>query len=143
MIDPQKELQGAFAELVFFALDHAVESVRSSGGPLTPFVVTEAEGQERRLSRYAAARLEESLAHARAAALSGSGAVDRWVLAWDGYLTPKGGERTDAIYVEAGQRGKAYTLVLAQRYRRGANGFEGVGNAAFLGEGTLLKQVRH
>jgi hypothetical protein len=74
-------------ELVFAALDHGIGSVSSSGGPLIPFILTEDE-EGRRLARFVAETLEESLAQARRQAAS-SDAV-RVAIAYDGYLTVEG-----------------------------------------------------
>jgi hypothetical protein len=137
MFDPKAELQGPFADLLFLALDHAVDSIRGSEGPLIPFVMSEAQGK-RALQRYVAERLEDSVARARVAARQLAAEADRWALAWDGYLTHKETGRTDALFVEAGQRGKGFTVLMAQRYRRSASGFETIGNPTLCGEGDLL-----
>lgn len=59
----------ALSDLVFFGLDHGVDSVRE-GGPLVPFAVVERDGS-RELARTVATTLEEGLArgveHVRAA----------------------------------------------------------------------------
>ena len=52
------QMSEEFADLVFFALDHGVDSVRASSGPLIPFVVVEQDGK-RELHRFATQRLEE------------------------------------------------------------------------------------
>jgi hypothetical protein len=122
-------------DLVFAALDHGVESVKD-GGPLIPFVVTDsAEGRD--LTRFAAETLEEGQEQARRHA-SSSGA-DRVAVAYDGYLTVEGA-RSDAVFVEAQERGTASSVLFAQRYRPGGRlrGFATVGNAAFAGEGDGL-----
>jgi hypothetical protein len=59
MTEPNPKLM----DIIFLALDHGIESVRSSGGPLTPFVIT--QGSERNLTRCASEKLEEALANAR------------------------------------------------------------------------------
>jgi hypothetical protein len=48
-------------DVIFLALDHGIESVKSSGGPLIPFVVT--EGSERKLDVFVLEQLEEALAN--------------------------------------------------------------------------------
>ena len=89
-------------ELVFVALDHGIDSV-TEGGPLIPFALTEtSDGRD--LTRFATETLEEGQAlardHVRAAG------ADRAAIAYDGYLTVEG-DRNDAIFVEAQERGKA------------------------------------
>lgn len=46
------------------------------------------------------------------------------------------GERSDAILVEAQERGTTISVVFAQRYR--PEPFEPVGNTAFVGPGASL-----
>jgi len=46
------EMNEKFADLVFLALDHGVESVRESGGPLVPFVMF-VHNDELMLQRFA------------------------------------------------------------------------------------------
>lgn len=122
-------------ELVFAALDHGVESV-TDGGPLVPFVLVEgAEGRE--LTRFVADTLEEGQARAREhAAASGA---ERVAVAYDGYLTVQG-ERSDAVFVEAQERGTDATAIFAQRYRPGGRlrKFSTIGNATFAGEGDAF-----
>jgi hypothetical protein len=123
-------------DLAFMALDHGVGSV-AQAGQLTPFVVTEVAG-ERRLSRFAAERLEEGLAYARAFAREADDA-QRVAVVYDGYLT-LAGERSDAVYVEAQERGAETAVVLAQRYRPAGRfkKFATIGNPGLLGPGDPL-----
>ena len=122
-------------ELVFVALDHGIESV-ADGGPLIPFAVMEtADGRE--LVRFAAETLEDGHAQARQHVQSGDAL--RVAIAHDGFLTVEG-ERSDAILVEAQERGQGTSLVFAQRYRPGGRfkKFAPVGNAAFVAGGDSL-----
>jgi hypothetical protein len=101
----------ALADLAFFALDHAVESVVDSGGPLVPFVVVERDGA-RSLTRGVAETLEAGL---QAVQRMADDVVDgRTVVAFDGYLTTDEG-RFDAVHVEA-REPSGQMLQLAQRY---------------------------
>ena len=120
-------------ELVFVALDHGIESV-ADGGPLIPFAVI-ADGRE--LVRFAAETLEDGHAQARQHVRSGDAL--RVAIAHDGYLTVEG-ERSDAVLVEAEERGQGTSLVFAQRYRPGGRfkKFATVGNAAFVASGDSL-----
>lgn len=122
-------------EVVFAALDHGIESVRD-GGPVIPFVLAERAGG-RDLTRFAAETLEE--AHAQARQHAGSSDADRVVVAYDGYLTVAG-ERSDAVFVEAQERGSESSVIFAQRYRPGGRlrRFGTIGNAAFAGDGDGL-----
>lgn len=124
-------------ELVFAALDHGIDSV-SEGGPLMPFVLADVD-EGRTLTRFAAERLEEGVAQARSQARE-SPEAKRIAVAYDGYLTVEG-ERSDAVFVEAQERGAASSVVFAQRYRPGGRfrKLSTIGNAAFIeaGEGLL------
>jgi hypothetical protein len=125
-------------DLAFAALDHGIDSVRESGGPLIPFVMTESGG-DRRVDRFASELLEEALAqaiaHVRAVK---SEAGTRHVLAYDGYVKLPTGERSDAIYAEGVEADSAVVMGLAQRYRpkRPLRKFEAVGNPMLLPPGT-------
>jgi hypothetical protein len=124
-------------ELAFFALDHGVESVRE-GGPLIPFAVTEtAAGRD--LSRFMAETLEQGQEEARRHVRSQPDA-DRVAVAYDGYATIEG-ERSDAIFVEAHERGQPASVIILQRYRpRGRlKKFDTIGNPALAGEAAPLR----
>lgn len=122
----------ALVELAFAALDHGLESVRDGDGPLVPFALTEgAEG--RHLTRFAAELLEQGQEEARRHVRESD--AERVALAYDGYLSVEG-ERSDAILVEAQERGTTISVVFAQRYR--PEPFEPVGNTAFVGPGASL-----
>ena len=83
------EMSEKFADLVFFALDHGVNSVRDSGGPLIPFVVYEQDG-ELKLQRFVTERLEEGPEQAREAIAASPENVAAYALAYDGYITIEG-----------------------------------------------------
>ena len=104
-------------DLAFAALDHGVDSVRESGGPLIPFVMSESAA-DRRVDRFASQLLEEAVAqgvtHVQAVR---SQPGSRRVLVYDGYLTLPTGERFDAIYAEGVEADSAVVMGLAQRYR--------------------------
>ena len=125
----------ALMELVFVALDHGIDSV-TEGGPLIPFALTEtSDGRD--LTRFAPGTLEEGQAlardHVRAAG------AERAAIAYDGYLTVEG-DRNDAIFVEAQERGQSDSVMFAQRYRPGGRfkKFATIGNAAFVERGESL-----
>jgi hypothetical protein len=116
-------------DLAFFALDHGIDSVHA-GGQLIAFAVIETD-RGRELARFATERLEEGPAAARKRVANTEDAI-RAAVVYDGYLTIEG-DRTDAVFVEAYERGAPTTLVFAQRYRT-APRFETIGNAAFVDE---------
>ena len=84
-------------ELVFFALDHGINSIRG-GGPLIPFLIT--QGRERNLMRFVTERLEYGVKKAQEAAASLDATINQYAIAYDGYLTIEG-TKYDAILVEA------------------------------------------
>jgi hypothetical protein len=123
-------------ELAFRALDLGIKSVRE-GGPLIPFAMTDAPGGGE-ITTFATELLEEGQEEARRHVRE-EGAADRVAIAYDGYLSVEG-DRSDAILVEAQERGMTTCLVFAQRYKPAGrlSPFESVGNAAFVGPGASL-----
>ena len=102
--------------LAFTALEHALDSVVSSGSDLVPFVVREHAGQ-RTLHRYfGSSRLEENAAAARRS-VKDEPVPDRAALAWDGFMTTPEG-RQDAVFVESYEHGTPAGFIVAQRYQR-------------------------
>jgi hypothetical protein len=99
-INPSEE----FASFFFLAIDHGFDSIESGGGPLTPFAMTVSASGEKSLHRFAADRLEQGLEMARSHVAANRESVSKYAIAWDGYVTLRG-KRTDAILVEAGERG--------------------------------------
>jgi hypothetical protein len=132
------QMSEKFADLVFLALDHGVDSVRASGGPLTPFIVVEQDGK-RELHRFATERLEEGQQRAREAVAALPPSATAYALAYDGYITVQG-TKFDAILVEASERGRPAGVRMAQRYtpKKFLRSFQTVGNPALLGECETL-----
>jgi hypothetical protein len=128
------QMSALLADLAFLALDHGVDSVRASGGPLTPFVAFEKDGK-RELHRFAAELLEDAQQRAREFIHAFPPSVTAYALAYDGYLTFQG-TKFDAILVEASERGRPAGVRMAQRYipKEQSRDFETVGNPALLGE---------
>ena len=122
-----------FADLVFLALDHGIDSVRASGGPLIPFIVVEQDGK-RELHRFATERLEEGQQRAREAIAASPQTATAYAMAYDGYITVQG-VKFDAILVEASERGRPAGVRMAQRYtpKNSLRDFQTVGNPALLG----------
>lgn len=134
------QMSEKFADLVFLALDHGVESVRASGGPLIPFVVVEQDGK-RELHRFATELLEEGKQRAREAVAALPPSATAYAMVYDGYITVQG-TKFDAILVEASERGRPAGVRMAQRYtpKKFLRSFQTVGNPALLGEcETLLR----
>jgi hypothetical protein len=132
-INPSEE----FASFFFLAIDHGFDSIESGGGPLTPFAMTVSASGEKSLHRFAADRLEQGLEMARSHVAANRESVSKYAIAWDGYVT-LGGKRTDAILVEAAERGDNRALLFCQRYRHVKRGLlrrthaERIGNPALI-----------
>jgi hypothetical protein len=122
-------------ELINLALDHGIDSVRASGGPLTPFLMTQGRGKPA-LRRFVTGSLERSREMAQEAAGQLPKRTTLYAMASDGYLSTGKG-RVDAILVEAGERKQATGFLFAQRYRpqRGKRKF------AVVGKPAIVKQV--
>jgi hypothetical protein len=131
------EYSEELVELAFMALDHAIDSVVSSGTDLVPFVIREQAGQ-RSLQRYLVGnQLEAGVAAARQS-IKEEPLPDRVAVAWDGYMTTSEG-RQEAVFVESYENGTPAGFVMAQRYQRA--GFlkkkrESVGNPALVEKNT-------
>jgi hypothetical protein len=128
-LDAPEELM----ELVFFAMDYGIDNVRG-GGALVPFLVTVDESG-RTLHRLALPRLEEGVEKGRKMISQLDGRTIRYALTYDGYFTRPGGERLDAIFVEAADCGRP-TYIFAQQYRpkRFLRNLQVLGNIAFAGK---------
>lgn len=131
----QPQMSQRLEDIAFLALDHGIESIKDGAEPLIPFVISEQPDGKRKLDRYFADTLEESLARARRAVSELPSGTTAYALAHDGYITINGNKH-DAILVEASERGRTRAVQLAQRYipKTAQQSFERVGNAAFIGE---------
>ncbi|HEU4668435.1 MAG TPA: hypothetical protein VFS79_12315 [Arthrobacter sp.] len=132
-----EEYSEELVKLAFMALDHAIDSVVSSGTDLVPFVIREQAGQ-RSMQRYLAEnQLEAGIAAARQS-VKEEPLPDRVAVAWDGYITTSAG-RQEAVFVESYEHGTPAGFIMAQRYQR--TGFlkkkrESVGNPALVEKNT-------
>jgi hypothetical protein len=134
---PQQQLQMSqrLADIAFFSLDHGIYSIQDGDGPLIPFVISENPDGKRKLDRYMADSLEESVAQARLAVSRLPSDVTAYAIAHDGYITLEG-TKYDAILVEASERGRTGAVIMAQRYiqKTAQQSFQRVGNPALLRE---------
>lgn len=123
----------AMVGLLFNALDHGIDSVKAAGGPLIPFVMYDTGG-EVHLVRMVTEKLEDGPIQCRDLVRQLPDTAQRYALAFDGYITIAD-ERTDAIVVEAGERGMPQGVRFAQCYRpkRGFfSRFSTLGNPKYL-----------
>ena len=110
------EYSEELVNLAFMALDHAIDSVVSSGTDLVRFVIREHGGQ-RNLQRYLVeGHLEAGVAAARQS-VKEEPLPDRVAIAWDGYMTTSEG-RQEAVFVESYEHGTPAGFIMAQRYQR-------------------------
>lgn len=106
-------LSDGLFELASFGIDAALENIRD-GSSLVPFLLEHAA--ETTLQLWMADTLEESVALACAAAGRLDVSVSAYVIVYDGYITVDG-ERHDAVYAEAAERGAETGFLVAQRYK--------------------------
>jgi hypothetical protein len=113
------DLSPASADVIFEALDYAVENAGISEQGFTPFAFLDsAEG--RQLLRFVAGDgndLAGSLAAGRESLQVVEPDVTCVALAWDGFLTYQG-QRSEAVFVEGCEMGRDKGVLLAQRYVR-------------------------
>jgi hypothetical protein len=117
-------------ELVFTALDYALENAQISEEPFTPFSFARREDGTATLTRFAvdvATDIPETLEAARKHLESAEPGTTAITLAYDGYTTYEG-HRTEAVFIEAHQLNLTRTLILTQRYLRTNNEVHPLGN---------------
>src|SRR5260221_7240016 len=114
---PALEPSDKLWNLIYFALDYGIDSVRRSGSTLITFLVVDSH-ERRSLIRFVAEENEKSVEQARLAA-HGLDAAYAYAIAFDAYLALDG-ERTDTILVEAAEGSDSAPLRIAQCYRPGA-----------------------
>jgi hypothetical protein len=107
-------------ELVFTALDYALENAQLSDQPFTPFSFARREDGTATLTRFAVAPgtdVPETIDAAREYLATVEAGTMAITLAYDGYTTYEG-QRTEAVFIEAHQLDLDRALILAQRYLR-------------------------
>lgn len=134
MID-LKNANKKLVDLIFFALDHGIDSVKS-GNPLIPFVVAETDGKKT-LNRFVPgdfSKMEECLQKAQEYISKLNPLPDFIAITFDGRVTIQG-EKTDAIMVRGFDKTQTEGFVFGQRYKPKAflRKFSTIGNAGYLG----------
>lgn len=117
-------------ELVFTALDYALENAQLSEQPFTPFSFAQHENGETTLTRFAvdpATDVPETLDQARKHLETVGPGTTAITLAYDGYTTYEG-QRTEAVFVETHQLTLSRAFVLTQRYLRTDGEIETLGD---------------
>jgi len=103
-------------DLMFMALDHAIESIKDLS-PLIPFVITLNTIGEKNLHRFVHEMMEESVAAAKEHINNSKNELNAYAIAWDGFLTVDG-QKWDAVLIEAGEAKSEKGALLAQRYEK-------------------------
>jgi len=124
-------------EFMFTALDHGVDSIKNSGGPLIPFILTSING-DKKLQRFVTKRIEEGQTLAKEYLLNMSPEPYFAVITYDGYVTIEG-EKFDSVMIEGYDKNDDSVYLLAQRYKpkKLLKKFSLIGNPAFIG--TTIK----
>lgn len=133
VVEPSDELMAA----VWEAVEHGMDMIQVSGGPLRPFLF-QWRGKERKQSVLMGESMEDSVAMGKEIARDADERVDGCVLAWDGYVTIAGA-RSDALSFQAYERGDTVSHLLVQRYEPSpARHFRARGNVALIGQEAPL-----
>jgi len=139
------DLDPEFIDFIFGGLDHGIYSIKDTGGPLIPFLMTKT-GDVEDLKRFMAKTLEESIKKAEEALHAMHPKPDYALIAFDGYLTREG-TKFDAIYVKAFDKTVNEGFEFCQCYVPAENGegIEPVGNAGFTGKtiNMLMADTSH
>ena len=127
------EAKQELIDLIFIGLDHGIDSIKDSGGPLVPFVITDTSG-ERKIMRFVTENLEEGPVKARQHLTELIDKPNFAVIVYDGYITVKD-KKFDAVLAQGYDRDDVTSYMLAQRYqpKKLLSKFKTIGNAAFLG----------
>jgi hypothetical protein len=113
------ELTQALNVVVESAIAECVRAKASSGFPY-PFVML--DGPSGKLFTEIVSNAADRMDLARGVVRKKAAGHERYVIAYDGVLTRKGGGTLDAFILECGERGQAQGLILFQRYARGEDG---------------------
>ena len=102
-------------DLIFEALDHAVQSVANTNGPLIPFAILESAAGERTLARFTTGRnADEARQHAQSHVAQAADCA-KYAIASDGTIT-ESGQRIPVVMVEAGEQDGEHGFSFVQRF---------------------------
>lgn len=142
-VTPLDDLSPASTDLIFAALDHAVDNAGISGDGFIPFAFFDGSNG-RSMTRFVSGDggdLSECLAAGRESVRVVDSDVTCVALAWDGYLTYQG-RRGEAVFVEGYEVGRDKGVLLAQRYTRVGGNLTVQGNPVLVGEPSPLVRDR-
>lgn len=126
-------------DLIFFGLDHGIESIKG-GGPLITFAISVINGQ-RKLERFVTERLEDGEKKAKEHLKNLNPNPEYAIIVYDGFVTIEG-KKYDAVLAKGFDKNQKEGYILAQRYTPKAflRSLKTIGNAAFIGnEPNILK----
>ncbi|MFE1318241.1 hypothetical protein [Kitasatospora phosalacinea] len=126
-------MSDAAKELLFAALDYAVENAEISEDGFVPFAMHDGADGTRGLTRFVAEGQAEGVQAGREALATVPEGTRAVALAWDGYVTYED-RRTEAVFVEAQEVGAAAGVLFLQRYLRVDGKVETLGNPLLHGE---------
>ena len=123
-----------FMDFMFSGLDHGIDSIRDSGGPLVPFIMIQT-GDKKELKRFVTEQYEEGVAAGEKTLTEMTSKADFGLIAFDGFITWEE-KKYDAIIVKAFDKTQDEGFQFCQRYipKEDGNGIEPIGNSAFLGK---------
>jgi len=123
-----------FMDFIFSGLDHAIYSIRDTGGPLIPFIMIQT-GEKKELKRFVTEKYEDRPLMAEQHIKTSSPKPDFALIAFDGYITWEN-KKYDAVIVRAFDRKQDEGFTFSQRYHRKqtGEGIEPTGNSAFIGK---------
>jgi len=104
-------------DIAFLALDHGVSIIEKNQGPLIPFAIVNEKSGEKKLEAFAIEPTGEGLNYAKKHIDENAANIERYAIAWDGYVTIEG-TKWDAIFVEAGETLSEDGYIMAQRYEK-------------------------
>jgi len=135
------DLSESTTDLLFAALDYAMENAALAAQGFVPFALLQRSDDTRGLSRFVSdGDLTDSVIAGRAALATVPAGTTAVALAWDGYLTV-GGDRSEAVFVEAHEVGMPKSVLLGQRYTRSDGAVQPVGNPIFQAETEPLARA--
>ena len=103
-----------YLNFIFVGLDHGINSIRESGGPMVTFVMS-VTADKKQLTRIVTDRLEDGPTEAEKFIRNLQPTPRLALIAYDGFATVKG-ERNDAVIVRSFDSAEETGLVFAQRY---------------------------
>ena len=123
-----------FLEFMFQGLDHGIDSIKESGGPLTPYIMTLTD-DKKDMKRFVTEMYEDGIIEAEKVLIDMEEKPEFALLAFDGFINWEG-QKYDAIIVRAYDKTQSECFEFCQRYRSKENekGIEAIGNSAFLGK---------